>query len=97
MPLKAQTRAQGKGADGGRGGAAGRGPVPGRTTVTFPVATLDCTACGGNLRAALRVLPGVLAVAPNVGAREVAVTFDSLRLTTAAIRARLDALGLGHR
>ena len=32
---------------------------------------------GGNLQAAMRVLPGVLAaVAPNVSSQEVAVTYD---------------------
>jgi hypothetical protein len=35
-------------------------------------------------------------VAPNVSAQEVAVTFDPGRISPAAVRARLDALGLGR-
>jgi Heavy-metal-associated domain len=77
--------------------AAPAGAQSGRTTTRFPVARLDCTECGGNLRAAMRLLPGVLAVAPNVSAQEVAVTYDPRRLTPDAIRVRLDAIGLGHR
>ena len=45
----------------------------------------------------MRLLPGVLAVAPNVSTQEVAVTYDPRRLTPDAIRVRLDAIGLGHR
>jgi copper chaperone CopZ len=63
-------------------------------TVRFPVTGLDCAACGGTLRNALRLVPGVLAVAPNVTAQEVAVTFDQFRADPRAIRARLDSIGL---
>ncbi len=66
-----------------------------RITVRFPVAGLDCTACGGNLRTAMRRLPGVQAVAPNVPAQEVAVTFDPDRISSTAIHDHLAALGLG--
>jgi copper chaperone CopZ len=80
----------------GRGAGAGTAGRPSRVTVRFPVARLDCTECGGNLRAAMRTVPGVQAVAPNVSAQEVAVTFDPGRISPAAVRARLDALGLGR-
>lgn len=69
--------------------------TPDRVTVRFSVSELDCEACGGNLRVAMRPVPGVLAVAPNPRSREVAVTFDPQRTTADAIRAQLDALGLG--
>ncbi|HEV2124773.1 MAG TPA: cation transporter [Chloroflexota bacterium] len=64
-------------------------------TERFPVENLDCSSCGSNLRTAVRSLTGVLAVAPNVTAREVAVTFDPSRVSSDAIKAHLNALGLG--
>ena len=84
----------------GQAGAENRGmPAAGapsqRITVRFPVAGLDCTGCGGNLRTAMRRLPGVQAVAPNVPAQEVAVTFDPDRISPGAIQSHLAALGLG--
>ena len=55
---------------------------------------LDCNSCGSNVRAAMRVVPGVLAVSPNVVSQEVAVTFDPLRANPTGIRARVDSIGL---
>jgi hypothetical protein len=68
--------------------------MPARVTMRFPVSGLDCTTCGGNVRAAMRVVPGVLAVSPNVVSQEVAVTFDPGRTNPTGIRARLDSIGL---
>jgi copper chaperone CopZ len=68
-----------------------------RATVRLPAAWIDCPACGDEIRAALKPVPGVQAVAVNAAAREVAVTFDASRLDAAAIRARLDTVALRHR
>ena len=76
-----------------RSGGAG-GMAPSRVTMRFPVSGLDCNSCGGNVRAAMRVVPGVLAVSPNVVSQEVAVTFDPGRANPTGIRARLDSIGL---
>lgn len=79
----------------GSSGVSAAGAASQRITVRFPVAGLDCTGCGGNLRTAMRRLPGVQAVAPNVPAQEVAVTFDPDRISPTAIQSHLAALGLG--
>lgn len=76
-------------------GVSAAGAPSQRITVRFPVAGLDCAGCGGNLRTAMRRLPGVQAVAPNVPAQEVAVTFDPDRISPTAIQDHLAALGLG--
>ena len=68
-----------------------------RVTERFPVEGLDCQDCGDGARAALRRLPGVQAVAVNVGAQEIAVTFDPGRVDGPAIRAQLASAGLGCR
>ena len=72
-------------------------PAPARATERIPVVGLDCAACGNDLRAALRRLLGVQAVAVNVGAQEVAVTYDPARTSVPAIRAHLEGLGIGCR
>jgi copper chaperone CopZ len=66
-----------------------------RTTHRFPVDTLDCSACGADLRMSLRELRGIQAVSVNIPAREIAVTFDPTRVQPDAIRFKLDSLGLG--
>jgi copper chaperone CopZ len=66
-----------------------------RTTERFSVEALDCSACGADLRVSLRELRGIQAVAVNVPAREIAVTFDPSRVDPDAIRLKLDSLGLG--
>lgn len=63
-------------------------------TMRFPVSGLDCNSCGGTVRAAMRVVPGVLAVSPNVVSQEVAVTFDPGRANPTGIQARLNSIGL---
>jgi copper chaperone CopZ len=69
--------------------------VPARATHRFPVDGLDCSACGADLRAGLRQVPGIQAIAVNLPAREIAVTYDPGRVDTETIRLRLEALGLG--
>ena len=68
-----------------------------RTTERIAVNGLDCAACGAEMRAAVRQLPGVQAVAVNVGTQEIAVTFDPTRLTVPAIRAHMEKVGIGCR
>ena len=76
-------------------GAAGQAAP--RVTERVPVSGLDCSACGGDLRAALRQLPGVQAVAVNVSGQEIAVTFDPSRVSLPAIRAHMEGIDIGCR
>jgi copper chaperone CopZ len=68
-----------------------------RTTERIPVTGLDCADCGADMRAAVRQLPGVQAVAVNVGSQEIAVTFDPTRTDVPAIRAHMATVGIGCR
>jgi copper chaperone CopZ len=68
-----------------------------RVTERIPVTGLDCADCGADMRAAVRQLPGVQAVAVNVGAQEIAVTYDPTRTSASAIRAHMQTVGIGCR
>ena len=86
-----ETRPAGKAAGGQAGQAAQR------VTERVPVTGLDCSACGSDLRDALRRLPGILSVAVNVSGQEIAVTYDPGRLSVPAIRAHMEGIGIGCR
>ena len=79
-----------------KGGAATMAQMT-RATERIPVAGLDCADCGADMRVAVRRLPGVQAVAVNVGAQEIAVTYDPTRTNVSAIRAHMATVGIGCR
>ena len=68
-----------------------------RVTEHIPVNGLDCADCGADMRAAVRQLPGVQAVAVNVVSQEIAVTYDPNRTSVPAIRAHMETVGIGCR
>jgi Cu+-exporting ATPase len=69
----------------------------GRITEHIAVSGLDCADCGADMRAAVRQLAGVQAVAVNVNAQQISVTFDPTRTNVPAIRAHLETVGIGCR
>ena len=82
----------------GRTGAGGQAAQAAqRATERVPVTGLDCSACGTQVRDGLRRLPGVLSVAVNVPAQEIAVTYDPGRVSVPAIRAHMEGIGIGCR
>lgn len=66
-----------------------------RTTERFTAEGLDCPSCGVEVRDGLRQLHGIFAVAVNVPAQEIAVTYDAGRVAPEQIRSRLAEIGFG--
>ena len=88
--MKASQRRHGKQASSGSS-------APVRVTERVAVTGLNCNNCANGVRAGLRQVPGVFAITVNVGAQEIAVTFDPHRTTAVAIRQHMEAIGIGCR
>lgn len=63
------------------------------TTLTIPVAGLDCPSCAHNLEAALTALPGVVRAEARLTTGQVVVAFDPDRTSPVAIRRTIASFG----
>src|SRR3712207_2427709 len=67
--------------------------TPKHTTITLPIAGMDCTSCAAHIEEAVSRLPGVHETQVLFAAERATVTFDADRVTPAQIKAAIDEAG----
>lgn len=63
------------------------------TTITLPIAGMDCASCAAHVEDAVRTLPGVEKVQVFVAAERATVTYDPTQLERAQIVGAIDQVG----